>query len=81
MMKIVKLKVKDLAFYHNEKHYMTGFDYSVMEIVGFLVEEDKDKIVLAHQWFEDSQEVRHTTVIPKECIMETYPIPNVKEAK
>lgn len=80
-MKIVKLKVKDLAFYHNEKHYMTGFDYSVMEIVGFLVEENEHKIVLAQQWFEDGQEVRHTTAIPKECIIKTYPIPNVEESK
>lgn len=39
-------------------------------IVGLLIYEDDDKLVIAHQYFEEEEKVRHTTVISKFSITE-----------
>ena len=39
-------------------------------IVGLNIYEDDEKIVLAHQYFEEEDKVRHTTVISKSSIIE-----------
>jgi len=43
-------------------------------IVGFKLEEDEDKIVLAHQVFKENDSVRHVTVITKSSIISMYPM-------
>jgi len=44
-------------------------------IVGVLIHEDDEKIVLAHQVFPDEGQVRHVSVITKSSIQELYRIP------
>lgn len=39
-------------------------------IVGLLIFEDEKKVVIAHQYFEEEEKVRHTTVINKDTIIE-----------
>ncbi len=41
-------------------------------IVGFVLEEDDEKIVLAHQVFKENDSVRHVTVITKSSVIERY---------
>lgn len=70
-MKIVKVIAEDWAQYADQVEVTFSFKVSLGEIVGFLIQEDKDKIVIAHQLFprEDvPDDVRFTTVIPRKMI-------------
>lgn len=71
-MKIVRVKAIDWTQYSGVTDINDSFSLLGADVVGFLVKEDKEKIVLAHQWFqreEIADDVRYTTVIPKKMIL------------
>jgi hypothetical protein len=46
-----------------------SFDVAVGWAVGFLLEETKEKLVIAFEYFEDSKHVRGVHVYPKETVV------------
>lgn len=72
-MKIVKVTARDWAQYSEMVDVTYKFEPTVATVVGFIVQEDEDQLVLSHQLFPDKcryseDRVRYTTVIPKEMI-------------
>ncbi len=59
---------KDWTLYNEQKPANDRFDVSIGYVIGFLVKEDDEKVVLSANVFTDGQ-VRETTVIPKENII------------
>jgi len=41
-------------------------------ICGLLIDEDEDKVVVAHHWFPGMDDVRHVSVITKRTIKEMF---------
>lgn len=62
----------DWAYYESTLPRHHDFDSMDAMIVGFVLEEDDENIVLAHQVFEGGKIVRHVTVIPKKNIKEEF---------
>jgi len=70
-MNIVRVIAEDWAQYTSMTEIVFPFEVSVAEVVGFLVQEDNDKVVLSHQLFprdDTTDDVRYTSVIPKKMI-------------
>ena len=65
-MKIKKVKWRDSRIYIPQIPEI-DYDVSIVETVGFVIKEDKDKIVLAGDLIED--EFRRVIVIPRENII------------
>jgi hypothetical protein len=65
---IVSITAVDWAIYTEQMPVKSEFKMIRGDIVGFLVQEDDDKIVLAMQWFQDG-DIRPTLVVPKVCIL------------
>lgn len=71
-MKIAKVIAEDWALYDGTYELGYPFKVSIAEVVGFLIQEDDEKVVLSHQYFPRSDatdDVRRTTVIPKKMII------------
>lgn len=66
--RLVALYAKDWGIYQETLHRSHDFVMVYGWIVGVLIAEDDEKIVLAHEWFPGDNDVRHTSVIPKVCI-------------
>lgn len=66
---IVALRAVDWGMYGDQTSDKTEFKIVWANVVGFLVSEDEEKIVLAPQWFDEG-DTRCTLVIPKVCISE-----------
>lgn len=64
MQKVVVLEAIDWGIYTNQVSAKHEFDIVRGMVVGFLVSEDNEKIVLAPQWFYDG-DTRCTLVVPK----------------
>lgn len=64
----------DWCYYEQTRSIHDEFTSIDGYIVGFLLEEDEEKIVLAHQVFKENKSVRHVTVITKSSILEMYPM-------
>jgi hypothetical protein len=69
MKTIVHITAVDWAMHYPQSDSEETFDIIHAEIVGFLVSEDAEKIVLTQQWF-DSGQVRQTIAVPKVCIVD-----------
>ena len=72
-MKIIRVKAIDWTQYTGFVEVVDHFNLLEAQVVGFLVKEDDERIVLSHQWFERdgaTDDVRYTTVIPKQMILE-----------
>lgn len=41
-------------------------------VIGELVLEDEDKLIIAHHSFKDEGQVRHITTIPKVCVIKRF---------
>ena len=67
--KIVHIRAVDWAMHYSQSESDENFDIIHGDIVGFLVSEDVEKIVLTQQWF-DSGQVRQTIAVPKVCIVD-----------
>lgn len=62
----------DWCYYEQNKSIRDKFTPIDGYIVGFVLEEDDEKIVLAHQVFKENESVRHVTVITKSSIHEMH---------
>jgi len=65
----------DWAMYQDQNPEEDDFDLLPVWIVGMVIKEDKKKVVLAHQHFFETKEVRYTTVISKSTILERIDYP------
>lgn len=78
-MVLAAVYVVDWGIYEGENiHPGTDFKLQKAHVVGFVVKEDSEKVVLAQQVFADGS-LREVVVIPKVCILQradlTNPIP------
>lgn len=73
MKTIVALKAVDWGVYGEQVSAKHSFDIVRADIVGFLVSEDEEKIVLTPQWFQDDG-TRYTLVIPKCTITSRFDV-------
>jgi hypothetical protein len=64
----------DWCYYEQSRGWNDKFTPIAAYIVGFIMEEDEEKIVLAHQVFKENESVRHVTVITKSSIISMYPM-------
>lgn len=60
-----------------------GHDFSLVYgwVVGVLIGEDDEKLIIAHHWFARDGQVRHVTVVQKSCIIqrEMFTVPAPKD--
>ena len=70
-MKIVKVKCLDMSYNTGswELGHLADFGLVRIEMVGYLVEDKADCIVIAKEYHEHEHSVRHLTAIPKVCIL------------
>lgn len=61
---------KDWCYYEHDLPVTHKFSLVEGLIVGLKLSEDEEKIVIAHQYFEEDNKVRHTTVVSKSSILE-----------
>jgi len=83
-MKIAKVIAQDWALYDGSYELGHPFKVTLGEVVGFLVQEDDEKVVLSHHYFprsEATDDVRRTTVIPKGMIIGEIKILEERSAK
>lgn len=80
-MPIVAVFAKDWAMHSEQAERKFDFDVICGWVVGLLVREDDDKIVITHEWFPSDDHVRCTSVIPKLCILERIDYEGVTYAK
>lgn len=64
------IHAEDWCYHPDQKNRYSEFDTIDAVIVGFLIYEDDEKVVLTHQWFPGQDDVRHTSVITKHSIIE-----------
>ena len=67
---VVAVLAKDWALYGEEAEFDYEFDLITGWIVGLLISEDDEKIIITHQWFPGDDRVRRTSVLPKGNIVE-----------
>lgn len=41
-------------------------------VIGKLIREDDEKIIIAHHWFPNEDQLRHTTTVQKSCIIKRH---------
>ncbi len=71
-LQVVCVLASDWCYYEQTKSIRDNFTPIDGFIVGFVLEEDDEKIVLAHQVFKENESVRHVTVVTKTSIRERY---------
>lgn len=64
---IVVLQAIDWGIMTDQVSSRTDFQLTRANLVGFLVSEDEEKIVIAPQWFTD-EGIRCTLVVPQVCV-------------
>lgn len=71
-MQAVRIKSFDMSFSSGTWHKDSVKDFGLvyLDIIGWLVEEREDCIVIASEYQSDGQQFRHLMAIPKVCIME-----------
>ena len=67
--KIVRVKWRDSCVLHDQQFADADFSVAIMESVGFVIQEDGEKIVLAGELCENGGYARRIIVIPKENIV------------
>lgn len=67
---VVAVLAKDWSLYSEQYEFEHEFDLIAGWIVGLLVSEDDEKIVIAHHWFPVEDQVRRISAIPKGNIVE-----------
>lgn len=71
-MEVAVVLASDWCYYEQTRSIYDKFTPIDGYIVGFVLEEDEEKIVLAHQVFKENESVRHVTVITKTSIVEMF---------
>ena len=69
-LEVVCVLATDWCYYEQTRSIHDKFTPIDGYIVGFVQEEDDEKIVLCHQVFPDNESVRHVTVVTKSSIIE-----------
>lgn len=69
-LEVVCVLATDWCYYEQTRSIHDKFTPIDGYIVGFVLEEDEEKIVLAHQVFKENESVRHVTVVTKTSIIE-----------
>ena len=80
-MQMVVVKYFDMTFTTNvwdRKEIKAGFGLSNLEMIGWIVEEREDCIILAKEYQPEEEQFRHLTAIPKVCIQEIIKLRKVK---
>lgn len=69
-MKIVYLKAKDWTLWDTEQSRNRQFFPTETQLVGWLIQEDKEKIVIAMEWIPNpfGDDLRHVISIPRSCV-------------
>lgn len=70
-MKIVKIQCVDMAYNTSSWELKLPLDFGLVKvtIVGYLVEDKPNCIIIAKEHWEEENQVRHLTAIPKACII------------
>lgn len=69
-LEVVCVLATDWCYYEHTKSIHDKFTPIDGYIVGFVLEENDEKIVLAHQVFKENESVRHVTVVTKTSVVE-----------
>lgn len=70
-LKFVTVLAKDWMFYEEQHEIeVENFKLLPVQVAGFLIHEDDEKLVIASHFFSEANQVRHTTVIPQVNIIE-----------
>lgn len=71
MMKKVYIVAKDWTMWESPQAINRQFDPSECHLVGWLVQEDKGKMIISLEWIPSpfGDEIRHVIAIPKENIL------------
>ena len=67
--RVIAVFAKDWNQYTSQRDYRSDFDVSKGWVVGWVIQENDEKLVLAQDWFPDLKDVRDICVIPKETII------------
>ena len=72
-MDIIKVTCIDMAYNQSswELGHLTDFGLVRIEVVGYMVEDRPDCIILSKEFWPEDNQVRHLTAIPKVCILKT----------
>lgn len=68
-MTIVAVYAHDWGCYCEQVDADYKFDLIYGWIIGKLIMENDDMIVLAHHWFDRENQVRHVTTVQKSCVI------------
>lgn len=70
-MKKIYLVAKDWTMWESTQSRNRQFNPTECHLIGWLVQEDKGKMVLAMEYFPNpyGDDIRHIISIPKECIL------------
>ena len=72
-LEVVLIYAEDWCYQAGDQKPRTS-DFSTIDccICGLLIKEDEEKVVVAHHWFPDQDDVRHVSVITKSTIKEMF---------
>ena len=68
-MTIIAVYGRDWSRYTDQMDASADFSLMCGWVVGVLVREDDEKLVIAHHFFPREDQVRHTSVIQKSCVI------------
>lgn len=68
-MNIVAVYARDWAMLSEQMSADHDFGLMWGWVVGRLLREDDEKMVIAHHWFPKEDQVRHTTTVQKSCVI------------
>jgi hypothetical protein len=68
-MSIVAIYARDWGVYSEQIDAGHEFGLIYGWVVGRLLREDDEKMVIAHHWFPKEDQVRHTTTVQKSCVI------------
>jgi hypothetical protein len=73
MMDVVRVKCVDTSYNTGtwaRKDIATGFGTATLDIIGWLIDDRKDSVIIASEYQPLDDQFRHLQVIPKVCITE-----------
>ena len=68
-MNIVAVYARDWGCYCAQIEAVHKFELVYGWVIGRLLVEDDEKLVIAHHWFPKEDQVRHTTTVQKSCVI------------
>jgi hypothetical protein len=72
---IVIVAARDWSHFGAQVDNDSVFDLIIGEVCGFLISEDEEKIVIAHERFVKENQLRHITAIPKANVVNVSRFP------